>query len=85
MRENACERITTGSVLTSDWMKKWCEVFLNQSYRTVSGECPAQVIITKIKTNLFSLENDYMESSKRCAVKLLSLIKIKTSPIFSWV
>ena len=26
-RENACEQVTIGFGLTSDWLRKWCELF----------------------------------------------------------
>ena len=26
VRENACEQVTIGFGLTSDWLRKWCEL-----------------------------------------------------------
>ena len=54
VRENACEQVTIGFDFTSDWFRKWHELFLNQSQGAVMQIQSDHNIIfdTQLKTAL---------------------------------
>ena len=60
-RENACEQVAIGLSFTSDWSRKWCQVFDKSQSEVKQNQSKTRITFdTQLKTALMLLEYRYI-------------------------